>query len=153
MKKILYVDMDGVMVDFQSGIDQLTDEEKRKYEGNYDEVPGIFSTMHPIEGAIEAIKRLSQHFEVYILSTAPWNNPSAWIDKLLWVKKYFGSDKSNIFYKRVILTHHKNLNSGDFLIDDRQKNGAEKFRGELIHFGTDEYPDWGLVENYLMSNK
>ncbi len=33
MKKILYVDMDGVMVDFQSGIDQLTDEEKKKIRG------------------------------------------------------------------------------------------------------------------------
>ena len=42
--------------------------------------------MKPVEGAIEAYQELTRHFEVYILSTAPWNNPSAWADKLLWVK-------------------------------------------------------------------
>ena len=31
------------------------------------------------------------------------------------MKKYLGE----IAYKRLILTHHKNLNFGDFLIDDR----------------------------------
>lgn len=153
MKKILYVDMDGVIVDFQSGIDQLDDAEKQEYNDRYDEVPGIFSKMIPIEGAIEAVTRLSKHFDIYILSTAPWNNPTAWIDKLLWIKKYFGSDKGSVFYKRLILTHHKNLNNGDFLVDDRKNNGAERFRGEFIHFRTKEYPDWKYVEDYLISNK
>ena len=44
-KKILYIDMDNVLVDFQSGIDQLDEETKKKYDGNLDEVPGIFSLM------------------------------------------------------------------------------------------------------------
>ena len=153
MKKILYVDMDGVIVDFRSGIDQLNDAEKQEYNDRYDEVPGIFSKMIPIEGAIEAVTRLSKHFDIYILSTAPWNNPTAWIDKLLWIKKYFGSDKGSVFYKRLIFTHHKNLNNGDFLVDDRKNNGAERFRGEFIHFRAKEYPDWKYVEDYLISNK
>ena len=42
---IVYVDMDGVLVDFQSGIDQLDDETKAKYHERYDEVPGIFGLM------------------------------------------------------------------------------------------------------------
>ena len=32
MKK-LFFDMDGVLVDFQSGIDKLSEEAKREYEG------------------------------------------------------------------------------------------------------------------------
>ena len=44
-KKILYFDMDGVLVDFQSGIDKLSEEVKKEYEGRVDEVPGIFSLM------------------------------------------------------------------------------------------------------------
>lgn len=152
MKKILYIDMDGVLVDFKSGIDQLTESEKREYKDKLDEVPRIFSKMLPIEGAIEAVTRLSQHFDVYILSTAPWNNPSAWVDKLLWIKQYFGSDESSIFYKRLIITHHKNLNSGDFLIDDRTSNGAKDFKGRFIEFRAEEFPDWEYVENYLISH-
>jgi 5'-nucleotidase len=30
---------------------------------------------------------------------------------------------------------------GDYLIDDRLKNGAGEFKGELIHFGTDKFPE------------
>ena len=86
--KIIYVDMDSVLVDFQSGIDALTNDEVIAFKNNLDDVPGIFSKMRPVDGAIEAYKKLTKHFDVYILSTAPWNNPSAWADKLRWVKKY-----------------------------------------------------------------
>jgi len=89
-KKILYVDMDNVLVDFQSGIDQLDEETKSKYDGDLDEVPGIFSLMLPMKDAVESFNELSAVFDTYILSTAPWENPTAWSDKLIWVKKYLG---------------------------------------------------------------
>jgi hypothetical protein len=38
---------------------------------------------------------------------------------------------------------------GDYLVDDRTKNGAGDFTGELIQFGTDKFPDWHSVVNYL----
>ena len=47
-KKRLFFDMDGVLVDFQSGIDRLSDETKKEYEGRLDEVPGIFALMDPM---------------------------------------------------------------------------------------------------------
>jgi len=97
-------------------------------------------------GAVDAFATLSQRFDTYILSTAPWNNPSAWSDKLEWVKTNLG----NTAYKRLILTHHKNLNRGDFLVDDRQKNGASEFGGELILFGSEQFPDWSVVTKYLL---
>lgn len=96
-------------------------------------------------GAIDAFKELSQRFDTYILSTAPWENPSAWSDKLLWVKEHLGE----IAYKRLILSHHKNLNRGDYLVDDRTKNGAEKFQGELVLFWSDEFENWEVVVEYL----
>lgn len=145
-KPILYIDMDNVLVDFKTGIARLTEEEKIKYEGRYDETPDIFSKMLPMEGAVESFKLLSEKYDTCILSTSPWENPSAWSDKLKWVKKYLGSNA----YKRLILTHHKNLNKGDFLIDDRTKNGAGEFEGELILFGSDEYPDWRSIVEYLL---
>jgi len=147
--KILYLDMDNVLVDFTSGINRLNQSIVSQYEDRLDEVPGIFSLMYPMEGAIEAVEKLSKHFEIYILSTAPWENPSAWSDKLLWIKKYFPT----IAYKRLILTHHKNLNKGDFLVDDRLKNGADKFEGEHIHFGQYAFENWTKVTEYLLNRQ
>ena len=144
--KIVYVDMDSVLVNFQSGIDALTDEQRQTFKDDLDDVPGIFSKMKPVDGAIEAYEKLTKHFDVYILSTAPWNNPSAWTDKLLWVQKHLG----DLAYKRLILSHNKNLNAGDFLIDDRTANGAGEFKGEHIHFGQQPFTDWRSVITYLI---
>ena len=138
--------MDNVLVDFPSGISKLSQEVINEYESNLDEVPNIFSLMEPLEGAIGSFKILSQRYDTYILSTAPWKNSSAWTDKVKWVQKYLGESA----YKRLILTHHKNLNHGDYLIDDRTKNGAGEFKGELIQFGTDKFPDWKSVCSYLL---
>jgi 5'-nucleotidase len=138
--------MDNVLVDFPTGIARITDSQRAEYEGRYDEVPGIFSLMDPLEGAIEAFHQLSAKYDTYILSTAPWENHTAWSDKLIWVKKHLGEPA----YKRLILSHHKNLNAGDYLIDDRLKNGADRFSGEHIHFKTDEFPDWKSVCDYLL---
>ena len=149
MKKILYIDMDNVLVDFESAVDRLDEKTRKKYEDKLDEIPGIFSKMEPMVGAVESFKKLSKHFDTYVLSTSPWENPSAWSDKLIWVKKYLGS----YAYKRLILTHHKNLNSGDYLIDDRTKNGVDEFTGEHIHFGSERFPDWDTVLNYLLNRK
>ena len=138
--------MDNVLVDFQSGIDSISDEERETYKDNVDNVPGIFSKMQPLDGAIEGYKELTKHFDVYILSTAPWNNPSAWSDKLLWVQKHLG----DLAYKRLILSSNKNLNAGDYLIDDRTANGASDFKGEHIHFMTEKFKNWDDVLNYLI---
>ena len=113
---------------------------------NYDEVPGIFSLMNPMPNAIESYQKLSKTYDTYILSTAPWNNPTAWSDKLLWVKRYLGK----YAYKRLILSHNKNLNFGDYLIDDRLANGAGDFKGELIQFGSEKFKTWKDVLNYLL---
>ncbi len=56
-----------------------------------------------------------------------------------------------MLYKRLILTHHKNLNKGDYIIDDRTANGVDKFEGEHIHFGSEQYPDWQAVTKELLT--
>ena len=148
-KKILYVDMDNVLVDFPAAIDKLDVETLAKYENRLDEVPGIFSRMPPMEEAIESYAQLSEWFDTYILSTAPWENQSAWSDKLNWVRKYLEDPA----YKRLILSHNKHLNYGDYLIDDRPNNGAENFQGEWIHFGHELFPNWPAVMDYLRERK
>ena len=138
--------MDNVLVDFTSAFSKIDPKLLKMFEGRLDEVPNIFSQMDPIKGAIDAYILLSNEFDTYLLSTAPWENSSAWSDKVDWVKKNLGKAA----YKRLILSNNKNLNIGDYLIDDRTANGAGQFKGEHIHFGTEQFPDWDSVLKYLL---
>ena len=74
MKKVLYIDMDNVLVDFASAFPSLSTEILREYDGRLDDVPGIFSKMMPMAGAVDAFATPASVFDAYILSTAPWLN-------------------------------------------------------------------------------
>lgn len=133
--------MDGVLADFDSGVTRLSVDIREQYCKHLDDAPGIFLLMDPMPGAIDAALELNRHFDVYILSTAPWNNSSAWADKVTWIQRHLGKP----FEKRLILSHHKDLLKGDYLIDDRPKHGANIFPGKWIHFGSPEFPNWTAI--------
>jgi len=163
--RIIYIDMDNVIVDFETGIKALAPEVRAKYPNDkgVDDEPGIFALMKPYSDSVEAVKKLAEFNEVYILSTAPWNNPSAWSDKLSWVHKYFGEKQfaddgeTNWLFKRLIISHNKHLNHGEYLIDDRLANGAGHFKGIHVHFGEKsekesrdgEFENWAQVLRYF----
>ncbi len=119
------------------------------YKGRPDKLPGVYENLEPIAGAIDAVNNLlnSEDFDVYFLSTAPWDNPEAWTHKRLWVAKYFDE---KLIRKRLILSHHKHLLIGDYLIDDRRFNGASEFQGIWLEFGSEEIPDWKAVLSYIL---
>ena len=146
--KTLFIDLDGVIADFVSAMTSHPLKNTPPYDEHPDTIPHIFRNLKPLEGALKAVNQLleSNSYEVYFLSTAPWDNPSAWTDKRLWLEDQFG-DKIN---RKLILTHRKDLIKGDILIDDRPNNGAAQFDGEWIHFGSETYPNWEAVLNYLL---
>jgi 5'(3')-deoxyribonucleotidase len=148
LKKLIFIDLDGVIADFISAMNSHPLRKISPYDEHPDTIPGIFRNLKPILGSIDAIKLLlqSDSYEVYFLSTAPWNNPSAWTDKRLWLEDQFGE----LVNRKLILTHRKDLIKGDILVDDRPNNGADKFGGEWIHFGLEQYPDWSSVLKYLL---
>tara|TARA_B100000029_G_scaffold515882_1_gene625292 strand:+ start:706 stop:1131 length:426 start_codon:yes stop_codon:yes gene_type:complete len=137
--------MDGVLVDPDSALPKLSTEIKNKYKDNIYDAPGFFALMDPMHNAIDSYKYLCQKFDTYILTAAPWNNPTAANDKIDWVQKYLNDEA----FKRVIISHNKNLNSGDFLIDDKIRNGVDKFKGTHIHFGSEKFPNWKSVVEFL----
>ena len=97
--------------------------------------------------AVSSVNKIidSSKYDVYIASTAPWGNIDSLSHKRIWIEKYFGDRLK----KKLILTHRKDLLIGDYLIDDRTANGAGEFKGELIHFGSNKYPDWDTIIKYL----
>lgn len=139
--KILYIDLDGVVADYDHNKKRFEDEGLSIKTGYF------FETMLPLPDAVEAVKKLltSEKYEVYFLSTAPWSNVEAGTGKRVWIEKHFG----DLAFKKLILSHNKGLLKGDYLIDDRIKNGVENFEGKHIHFGTEEFSDWSKVLNYL----
>ena len=63
--------MDGVLCDFIGAFNAQTPEIRKKYNNNKDDVPGMFRNMKPLKGAIESFHKLSEDFDVFILSSAP----------------------------------------------------------------------------------
>ena len=158
-KKIIYIDMDGVIVDFGRAIEEWFETHphlEERYKTFPDHIQGLFRIAPPIEGAISAIKKLheSGKYELFIATSAPWGNPQSNTDKRFWIEDYFG----DLFHKKMFITHRKDLLMGDYLIDDRLKNGAGEFKGELLRFGLDwennnkpnEYPTWDSILTKLL---
>lgn len=136
-QKIVYFDLDGVMADYEN---------QPSYKDN-PEIPqkGFFENLQPINGAIDAFKKLSEYYDCYFLTTAPWSNTHSLSEKRIWVEKHLGE----YAFKKLITTHRKDLAKGDYLIDDRTVNGAGEFDGVHIHFGSEDFPNWDSVVNYL----
>ena len=145
-KKIVFFDMDNVLVDYESALNaEKIKEQAPKYESvvngmkktNYDDIPDIFTYSKPVKGAVEALKTLSQKFEVFIVSHASWANPLSWSNKLEWVKKYFDSDNVNgTFYKRLILAQDRDVTTmtDSYVVEGEPQCGdSHKIGGNVIY--------------------
>lgn len=137
----IFIDMDGVLVDF--------DAIKRALNKTGDEVkiiPGIYRQMHPFDGALEGAKNLmGARYDVFIATKPPTGYPEAYADKVSWVLQYLPELK-----RKIIITHDKGLlgDEGDILIDDRpHKANCEQFKGTLIKVlhPTQGGPNWPSI--------
>lgn len=145
MKKILYIDIDGVLANIAKSYNA--------YKEKYPEQPypqsqyGFFMEMEPITHAIESVEFLAQYFDVWFLTAPSFKNPMCYTEKAYWIKKHFGE----AMLEKLIICSNKSLCHGDYLIDDHNYGrGQDKFTGELIHFGTNKFPNWKVVSEYLL---
>ena len=78
VKPILYIDMDGVIVDFPETIEEVPIEIRDKCaewcntnKKHHSDFPSLFSYLSPKKGAIEAIITLKEKYAIFLLSSAP----------------------------------------------------------------------------------
>ena len=112
--------------------------------------PGLYVGLNPMPDAIETYHWMAEQpeFDVYILTAPSIKNPHSYSEKRIWVEKYLGIKVVN----KLIISPNKGLNKGDYLIDDNLSGkGQEHFAGEIIQFGSLEYPSWMSVKSYLES--
>ena len=141
---IIYVDMDDVLCNYQKAHKAAL--EKNSLTKYPQSQKGFFENLEPNAGALEAVTFLREHFDVYILTAPSTRNPLSYTEKRLWVEKYFAYE----FTKKLILCSNKGLLKGDLLIDDHVSGkGQEAFEGRLIHFGSEDFPDWKTVSEWV----
>jgi len=149
-KKTLAIDMDGVIADFDKNIDvwanKLGITAKEFKEKKLYRQPKFYFELELISGAVESIKKLDEYFYIRFLSAPSWGNPDSFTEKRLWIEKYFGEWGE----KRMDLTFRKDNFLCHFLVDDRFKYGAAEGIGEHIIFGSEQFPNWEVVTEYLI---
>ena len=176
MKKMsIAIDMDGVLADVEAqflnwyerdyGIKMKREELLGKSEDTafpeegvvrkFAHTAGFFLDVPVMEGAVEAVKSLSERFDIYIVSAA-MEFPKSLPEKLEWLKKNFPF----IGWKQIIFCGDKSIISTDYMIDDHIKN-LDYFKGKTILFhafhnvGYNHHvrvKDWGEVVE-LLDNK
>jgi 5'(3')-deoxyribonucleotidase len=143
MKRV-YIDMDGVLCNFFGAFIEIRDgEPTRKFPQSK---IGFFKNLEPMPGAIESFKKLQEQYDVWILTRPSFKNINCFTEKAEWVLEHLGFE----VLEKTIMCGDKSLLKGDYLIDDNGDNGQPEFEGEWIEFGSEEFPDWSAVIDYLI---
>lgn len=134
-KPIVYVDMNDTICNFLGAVVKA-----RKINPDI-KYPwcqlDFFRKLEPIEGAIEGLKKLSEYYDVWILTRPSIKNPLSYMEKRLWIDDHLGYD----WCEKLILCPDKTLMIGDLLIDDMSWN----FNGIQFRFGNIVHTNWSKV--------
>lgn len=164
MKK-LAVDMDGVIADVYSQFIKMHAVEFAKLY-TMDEVsgvpefdrfpngrtyvnsPGFFSTAPIMENSQRVLLKLSEHYQIFIVSAA-MEFPNSLIEKQSWLNEHFPF----IGWQQMVFCGSKEIIKADMMIDDHFKN-LNYFTGETILYTQphNKFADTGLhkrVNNWL----
>lgn len=124
MKKLVYLDMDGVLADFCAGLTHLIHDPAEMYS------PGFFLSLPPIPGALQAVRELLKRgYDVHILTQPVANSPISYTEKAQWICMWLPELKN-----KITMTQDKGLCVGDFLVDDNKEKWESIFKGKFIHF-------------------
>ena len=145
-RKIIFVDMDGVLCDFMKDYNKLISKDNPYPQSRIN----FFKNLEPYSDAVASYRELEEHFDVWILTRPSVLNPLCYMEKRMWVEDHLGIETCH----KLIISSDKSLLRGDYLIDDMPRDNIGNvlnFQGEHIHFGTESAPNWEAVLNYLIN--
>ena len=148
MRKSIAIDMDGVLADVEThflswykrdfniamtkeDLQGKSEEEAFPEKGiikNFASSSGFFLTVPVMPGAIKAVKRLNEKYDVYVVSAA-MEFPQSLSEKKQWLEDNFPF----ISWKNIIFCGNKSVINTDYMIDDHIKN-LDFFKGETLMF-------------------
>lgn len=137
MRKTVAIDMDNVIADIETNWINLYEKEfgvrvdKEDLLGKPEDQafpdpeaarsllykPGFFRHPPVMTGAVEALKKLQENFDIYIVSAA-MEFPNSLPEKYDWLAEHFPF----INWRHIIFCGDKSVINTDFLIDDHLKN-------------------------------
>lgn len=147
-RKTIAIDMDGVIADVESqlvkfykdiygittsvdAIQGLSGAEafpEDRIARKMVNAPGFFRNLDVMPGAVEAVAKLMETYEVYIVSAAT-EFPLSLYEKHEWLKEHF----PYIDWRHLVLCGDKSIINTDYMIDDHTKN-LDTFIGKPIMF-------------------
>lgn len=148
-KIIIYIDLDDTIFDYKSAFKEaLLVNPSHPFPQS---CLHFFYNLKPIDGAVETVTWMFEQslFDVYFLTAPSVENPLCYTEKRLSLDKHFGASIGS----RIIISPNKGLNKGHYLIDDiSEGKGQENFEGKLLHFGSNNFPNWISIRNYFLLN-
>lgn len=148
MRKTVGIDMDGVLADVETqwlnwyerdygvklgpeiflGVTEFDAFPDKEALMKFVLTPGFFRGLPVMEGAVAAVKQLTEVYDVYIVSAA-MEFPHSLFEKAEWLAEHFPF----ISWKNIIFCGDKSIVHTDYLIDDHCKN-LDACKGKPIMF-------------------
>lgn len=143
---IVYIDMDQTLCDY---VGQYLLYQQRYPEYEYPQsIHGFFESIPALPNAIDTYLWLHNHpkCDVSILTAPSLKNLHCYSEKAKWVYNNLGED----VLPKLIISNDKHKNHGHFLIDDMTEGrGQNMFNGQLLQFGSKNFPDWLSIRAYF----
>ncbi len=140
-REVVFVDLDKVLFDYEGAwLRDIAANPKIQYP---QAIYKFYENLEPLPNAVDSIHFLDKiGYEVFPATRQSAKNPLCYTEKAVSVEKHLGFK----YAEKLFIAPDKTLLIGDYLIDD---NIWEGFKGEMIHFGSPRFPNWGAVVDYM----
>ena len=147
-KAILYIEINYVLADPTTIIEHFDLNFLREHKDSIFKLPGTYSKISPVPGAIEAYHELTKYYEIFPVHRNTQKADGMISDIQQWVEKNLGKEA----VEHLVFIPHFSLLKGDYLIYYRY-NSTPMFEGEIIPFEL-EHPKvhWNMVRQSLIAN-